>query len=446
MGFDGGCVEGEGVEGVGSNGKGFEWGRAGFEWGAVVVGGAWWGRAGWAEGAGWGRVGVRWLGTEWGQGGVGWLGTINRSLAKAGPIGDRTHVSTQVMGTQGYAGLDSAASIEEFMQDFSDQTAFMRELLVLLKLIYQVKKCISKRLVHKLTAELHSGYCLWDATNVYGNAPEGNLLTTGTPLISPPLHDMISNDPVLCSVKVNTAYLIFSNFVVLALSSFFVLQHGVWAWGFELLRLADKIDEPKHGTVEGFIKLAVFITGAFGQNGMERELEEATNDFREGNRRVAIKKLGIDETHFEESERQFDAENVGIGCIKMGISQMSTCLVCEQGSEIAEHLFWHCPYAAACFQKLLGWLNIRPCKQSLNDFVIWWRKYISGYKVFRKLVIAACLALGYHIWRARNQVLWSQSLPKPDAIIVQIQKELLYRCQATVHRIAAQPGPGPKDP
>ncbi|KAL2897495.1 putative serine/threonine-protein kinase PBL3, partial [Bienertia sinuspersici] len=57
-----------------------------------------------------------------------------------------------------------------------------------------------------------------------------------------------------------------------------------------------------------------------------RELEEATNNFREGNRlgddasgvvyrgiidnrQVSIKKLGIDESHFEESERKFDAEN-----------------------------------------------------------------------------------------------------------------------------------------
>ncbi|XP_043712680.1 isoamylase 1, chloroplastic isoform X3 [Telopea speciosissima] len=42
---------------------------------------------------------------------------------------------------------------------------------------------------------------LWDAVNVYGNPIEGDLLTTGTPLSSPPLIDMISNDPILCGVK-----------------------------------------------------------------------------------------------------------------------------------------------------------------------------------------------------------------------------------------------------
>ncbi|XP_057980930.1 isoamylase 1, chloroplastic isoform X2 [Malania oleifera] len=42
---------------------------------------------------------------------------------------------------------------------------------------------------------------LWDAVNAYGNSIEGDLLTTGTPLSSPPLIDMISNDPILRGVK-----------------------------------------------------------------------------------------------------------------------------------------------------------------------------------------------------------------------------------------------------
>ncbi|KAK9097703.1 hypothetical protein Syun_024748 [Stephania yunnanensis] len=42
---------------------------------------------------------------------------------------------------------------------------------------------------------------LWDAANVYGDVIEGDILTTGTPLSSPPLIDMISNDPILRGVK-----------------------------------------------------------------------------------------------------------------------------------------------------------------------------------------------------------------------------------------------------
>ncbi|KAL6560935.1 Iron-sulfur assembly protein 1 [Orobanche hederae] len=42
---------------------------------------------------------------------------------------------------------------------------------------------------------------LWDAVNVYGSAIEGDIFTTGTPLPSPPLIDMISNDPILHGVK-----------------------------------------------------------------------------------------------------------------------------------------------------------------------------------------------------------------------------------------------------
>jgi len=43
---------------------------------------------------------------------------------------------------------------------------------------------------------------LWDPVNVYGGPMEGNMITTGTPLSTPPLVNMISNDPILGGVKV----------------------------------------------------------------------------------------------------------------------------------------------------------------------------------------------------------------------------------------------------
>ncbi|XP_039120235.1 isoamylase 1, chloroplastic isoform X2 [Dioscorea cayenensis subsp. rotundata] len=42
---------------------------------------------------------------------------------------------------------------------------------------------------------------LWDSINVYGNPKDGDMLTTGSPLGTPPLIDMISNDPILRGVK-----------------------------------------------------------------------------------------------------------------------------------------------------------------------------------------------------------------------------------------------------
>ncbi|CAL9041623.1 isoamylase 1, chloroplastic-like isoform X1 [Musa acuminata AAA Group] len=42
---------------------------------------------------------------------------------------------------------------------------------------------------------------LWDPVNVYGNPIEGDMVTTGTPVGGPPLIEMISNDPILCKVK-----------------------------------------------------------------------------------------------------------------------------------------------------------------------------------------------------------------------------------------------------
>ncbi|XP_028760019.1 isoamylase 1, chloroplastic [Neltuma alba] len=42
---------------------------------------------------------------------------------------------------------------------------------------------------------------LWDGVNVFGASIDADSMTTGTPLSSPPLIDLISNDPILCKVK-----------------------------------------------------------------------------------------------------------------------------------------------------------------------------------------------------------------------------------------------------
>ncbi|XP_062158376.1 isoamylase 1, chloroplastic isoform X2 [Alnus glutinosa] len=52
-----------------------------------------------------------------------------------------------------------------------------------------------------LASIMTRGSSLWDAINVYGKPIEGDLLTTGSPLSSPPLIDMISTDPILRGVK-----------------------------------------------------------------------------------------------------------------------------------------------------------------------------------------------------------------------------------------------------
>ncbi|XP_058732184.1 isoamylase 1, chloroplastic isoform X4 [Vicia villosa] len=52
-----------------------------------------------------------------------------------------------------------------------------------------------------LASIMTRGSSLWNGVNVFGTPIEGDMLTIGTPLSSPPLIDMISNDPILCGVK-----------------------------------------------------------------------------------------------------------------------------------------------------------------------------------------------------------------------------------------------------
>nr|AAZ81835.1 isoamylase isoform 1 [Pisum sativum] len=52
-----------------------------------------------------------------------------------------------------------------------------------------------------LASIMTRGSSLWNGVNVFGTPIEGDMLTIGTPLSSPPLIDMISNDPILRGVK-----------------------------------------------------------------------------------------------------------------------------------------------------------------------------------------------------------------------------------------------------
>ncbi|KAL2942823.1 hypothetical protein RDABS01_031172 [Bienertia sinuspersici] len=90
-------------------------------------------------------------------------------------------------------------------------------------------------------------------------------------------------------------------------------------------------------------------------------------------------------------------------CYKMGVAQEDRCLICGADAKTVAHLFWNYPYAKQCFQQLYTWMEMKRCKQSLYEFSMWCRRKIKGLKLQRKVVLATCLAVVYHIWKARNQ-------------------------------------------
>ncbi|KAM6569805.1 hypothetical protein CsatB_017790 [Cannabis sativa] len=84
-----------------------------------------------------------------------------------------------------------------------------------------------------------------------------------------------------------------------------------------------------------------------------------------------------------------------------------TCALCGKGDETIEHLFFQCDYSSECLQEIkvsLQWntpagdifKRLQPCHQT--------KKFSAAKKSMVNTVVAS---LVYHIWKARNEVLWN---------------------------------------
>ena len=56
---------------------------------------------------------------------------------------------------------------------------------------------------------------------------------------------------------------------------------------------------------------------------------------------------------------------------RFGISNMATCLICSNGTEEHEHLFFRCQYSQECLGEIKHWLNIRNTINTLQQLVQW---------------------------------------------------------------------------
>ncbi|XP_056698770.1 uncharacterized protein [Spinacia oleracea] len=82
---------------------------------------------------------------------------------------------------------------------------------------------------------------------------------------------------------------------------------------------------------------------------------------------------------------------------KLGISTSVECLICKQGDEVHEHLFFNCQYSLLCMQGLTTWLGIQITGTSLQN----------GYVA----------ALVYLIWKSRNQSFWENFVPAVHSVM-----------------------------
>ncbi|XP_021840690.1 uncharacterized protein [Spinacia oleracea] len=124
-----------------------------------------------------------------------------------------------------------------------------------------------------------------------------------------------------------------------------------------------------------------------------------------------------------QSRLQTTAKLAGIG-----ISNSSSCLICGQGDETHQHLFFECSYSRQCLTELKTWLDIRI---AATDLHLLYRSIRHGRSSkFRKQVyLAAIVAVVYLIWKCRNSVFWDCCIPTVKSTIGALKQAVRSRIQ-----------------
>ncbi|XP_074313932.1 uncharacterized protein LOC141649135 [Silene latifolia] len=113
---------------------------------------------------------------------------------------------------------------------------------------------------------------------------------------------------------------------------------------------------------------------------------------------------------------------------RLNISEEDTCLICREGKESRDHLFFSCPYSRRVVTKVGEWLGIQiPFYDLLS-----WRLVATGSKLRKGVVnefINACL---YHLWQQRNQSRIDLTLNHPCTVASRIIEEIHNRVMAII--------------
>ncbi|XP_062113563.1 uncharacterized protein LOC133824628 [Humulus lupulus] len=103
------------------------------------------------------------------------------------------------------------------------------------------------------------------------------------------------------------------------------------------------------------------------------------------------------------------------------------CLLCGNHTEEISHLFFQCDYSRLCLVKLKEWIGCRAQTGNYHTLLRWISKAKHLTKLRRSFYIAAVSALVYHIWRVRNDVLWSSKIWHVNHTMEVIKRELKLR-------------------
>ncbi|XP_010688965.1 uncharacterized protein LOC104902758 [Beta vulgaris subsp. vulgaris] len=112
---------------------------------------------------------------------------------------------------------------------------------------------------------------------------------------------------------------------------------------------------------------------------------------------------------------------------KIGVSQEDVCCICGLQTETHDHLMFNCIYSQILLAKVLIWLGFNYRLRTLPQWLMWIQRSYKGLRTRKQVLLIVITAVGYQIWRTRNQALWDQVVYDVDKIFKAVQFIVKYR-------------------
>ncbi|KAL2246258.1 UNVERIFIED_CONTAM: hypothetical protein Sindi_2894000 [Sesamum indicum] len=113
------------------------------------------------------------------------------------------------------------------------------------------------------------------------------------------------------------------------------------------------------------------------------------------------------------------------------LQEEDLCSLCINTKESAKHLFFECPFSNFVWSRIRHWLGINRTMSTLQSAVKWLKKEKIGSSVQNKARHLALACTVYTLWRHRNEVIFEDSTPCPERLIILVNVTL-YRVFGTV--------------
>ena len=92
--------------------------------------------------------------------------------------------------------------------------------------------------------------------------------------------------------------------------------------------------------------------------------------------------------------------------LRWGITNSSTCCLCNCDVEEIDHLFFDCPFSASAWKKVLYACKINRTGLSRRREVSWFSRKTKGRGLISKVRRVAFGASVYYLWKEKNSVIF----------------------------------------